>query len=230
MNFEIYCDESGLEAINDKSAHKYCAIGGIWIPEQYRPILKEKLNSIKHEYNIYGELKWNKVSPLTIQCYKDVIDYFFSTSRIRFRAIIIESSKIDNNVFNNGDAELGFYKFYYQLINHWITENNEYRIFLDHKINANKDRVNELGKILQNSNINANVKYAQAIHSHESVAIQLADILTGIVFAKFNKNTTSQAKLELIELVEKHLCKEIQETRRFEEKFNVFNINLRKGW
>lgn len=230
MNFEIYCDESGLEAINDKSAHKYCAIGGIWIPEQYRLILKEKLNSIKHEYNIYGELKWNKVSPLTIQCYKDVIDYFFSTPRIRFRAIIIESSKIDNNVYNNGDAELGFYKFYYQLINHWITENNEYRIFLDHKINANKDRVNELGKILQNSNINANVKYAQAIHSHESVAIQLADILTGIVFAKFNKKTTSPAKLELIELVEKHLCKEIQETRRLEEKFNVFNINLRKGW
>lgn len=230
MNFEIYCDESGLEAINDKSAHKYCAIGGIWIPEQYRPILKEKLNSIKHEYNIYGELKWNKVSPLTIQCYKDVIDYFFSTPRIRFRAIIIESSKIDNNVYNNGDAELGFYKFYYQLINRWITENNEYRIFLDHKINANKDRVNELGKILQNSNINADVKYAQAIHSHESVAIQLADILTGIVFAKFNKKTTSPAKLELIELVEKHLCKEIQETRRLEEKFNVFNINLRKGW
>jgi hypothetical protein len=230
MIFEIYCDESGLEAINDKSAHKYCAIGGIWIPEQYRPILKEKINSIKHEYNIYGELKWNKVSPFTIQCYKDVIDYFFSTPRIRFRAIIIESSKIDNNVFNNGDAELGFYKFYYQLINHWITENNEYRIFLDHKINANKDRVNELGKILQNSNINANVKYAQAIHSHESVAIQLADILTGIVFAKFNKKTTSPAKLELIELVEKHLCKEIQETRRLEEKFNVFNINLRKGW
>ena len=230
MEFEIYCDESGLEAIKDKEAHKYCAIGGIWIPEQYRPILKEKINSIKHKYNIYGELKWNKVSPLTIQCYKDVIDYFFSASRIRFRAIIIESSKIDNNVFNHGDAELGFYKFYYQLINHWIIEGNEYRIFLDHKINANKDRVNELGRILKNSNIDASIKYIQALHSHESVAIQLADILTGVVFAKFNKTITSEAKLELIELVEKYLCREIKETRRLEEKFNVFNINLRKGW
>lgn len=229
MKFEIYCDESGLEAINDKNPHKYFAIGGIWIPEEYRQVLKEKLNSIKHSNKIYGELKWNKVSPLSIKCYKEVVDYFFATPEIRFRAITIESSKIDNINFNSGDAELGFYKFYYQLINKWIVERNEYRVFLDHKINANKNRINELGEILQKSNKNANIKYVQALHSHESVAIQLADILTGIVFAKFNDKTTSQAKLELIELAEKHYGKPIEETRQSEGKFNIFNIQLRKS-
>ena len=29
MNFEIYCDESGLEALSHKDAHLYTAIGGI---------------------------------------------------------------------------------------------------------------------------------------------------------------------------------------------------------
>jgi hypothetical protein len=32
MKFEIYCDESGLEALTRKDAHRYMAIGGIWLP------------------------------------------------------------------------------------------------------------------------------------------------------------------------------------------------------
>ena len=63
MNLEIYCDESGIEALSDKTSHKYVAIGGVWISATYRDELKNKVNEIKHRYNVRGELKWNKVSP-----------------------------------------------------------------------------------------------------------------------------------------------------------------------
>ena len=41
MDFEIYCDESGHEALTQKEAHPYVVIGGIWIPADQRHQLKE---------------------------------------------------------------------------------------------------------------------------------------------------------------------------------------------
>lgn len=229
MKYEIYSDESCLEAIFDKEAHSYTVIGGVWIPAEYRGELKNALNSIKVKHNVRGEIKWNKVSPKYINLYKEVVDLFINSGRIRFRAIVIDASKINNELFNQNNAELGFYKFYYQLIQHWLFDNNEYSIFLDHKINAYKSRVHELGKIL-NYSTNATITNVQALPSEESVIIQLADVLTGIVAAKFNSNTTSVAKQELIGQIESYLGHEIAPTVKNEQKFNVFSINLRKGW
>ena len=84
MNFEIYCDESGLEALNHKEAHLYTAIGGIWMPADYRDIFKEHVTAIKRKYNIHGELKWNKISPSYFELYKEIIDYFFQTEKLSF--------------------------------------------------------------------------------------------------------------------------------------------------
>jgi len=231
MNLEIYCDESSIEALSDKTSHKYIAIGGIWIPADYRTELKDKINEIKRRYNVLGELKWNKVSPKFENLYCDLVDYFFSaTSRIRFRVILISAEKVDNDYFNSSSAELGFYKFYYQLIKHWIYDGNQYNIFLDHKSNSNRNRIKELKSFLERSNYNARILQAQALHSHESVGIQLADVLTGAVAAKFNNVIVSDAKKAVVRQIEYHIKGEIKPTRRTEGKFNVFDINLRKRW
>lgn len=47
MNYEVYCDESCVEAIFDKSSHKYAVIGGIWIPSESRNDIKAALNKLK---------------------------------------------------------------------------------------------------------------------------------------------------------------------------------------
>jgi len=230
MKFEIYCDESGLEALTEKNAHSYVAIGGIWLPAEFRDTLKISLKSIKEKYNVYGELKWNKVSPKYLDLYKEVIDYFLDTEELRFRVILIESKIVDNITFNNTDAELGFYKFYYQLLHHWIFDFNNYSIFLDFKVNRNKGRLHELKKVLNNSNLTSDIELLQALPSEQSLGIQLADVLTGIVSAKFNNKTTSEAKKELILHVENRLGRKICPTNKWQEKFNVFKINLKGGW
>ncbi len=230
MDFEIYCDESCLEAISKKDEHLYTGIGGVWIPSDLRPILKEQIYFIKNKYNIKGELKWNKVSPKYIELYKELIDYFFNSAYLRFRVILIESSKVDNINFNNSDAELGFYKFYYQLLKGWIYDFNNYDIFLDLKKNRNKGRLKDLEQILDNANLFSDVKQVQGLPSEESLGIQLADLLTGLVTAKFNCKTESQAKLELIRYVEAYLGNEILPTPKWNEKFNIFKINLKGGW
>lgn len=230
MNFEIYCDESGLEALTNKAAHKYTAIGGIWLPAEYRDDLKERMKVIKEENGVYGELKWNKLSPAFYQLYKAVIDYFFSVDYLRFRVILIESDKVDNIKFHNNDNELSFYKFYYQLLHHWIFDFNSYAITLDLKINRNKGRLEELRKVLDNANLTSEISRVQGLPSEQSAGIQLADILTGLVAAKFNNNTKSKAKLDLIALVEKCQAKPIAPTPKWEEKINIFKINLQGGW
>jgi hypothetical protein len=231
MDFEIFADESGLEALINKEAHTFCAIGGIWIPAENRLQLKEDLKAIKSKYGINGELKWQKLSPSFYNLYKDVIDYFFTTDFIRFRVILVEANLVDNVKFNNTDAELGFYKFYYQLLHHWIFDFNTYNIFLDHKVNRNKGRFKELERVLDNANLTSDIKQVQGLPSTEQLGIQLADVLTGLVASKMNGGVTSQAKLNLIKYVEDYYLKKvIAPTPKWEEKFNVFKINLKGGW
>ena len=80
MNFEVYCDESGLEALTRKDAHNYIAIGGIWMPAEFRDTFKNEINAIKEKHNVKGELKWQKVSPANLNLYADFINYFFDKS------------------------------------------------------------------------------------------------------------------------------------------------------
>jgi len=231
MDFEVYCDESGLEALSNKEAHLYTAIGSIWLPSAYRDELKEKLATIKQKYGIRGELKWNKISPTYIDLYREVINYFFEADYLRYRVILIESEKVDGLTFHNGDVELGFYKFYYQLLHHWLFDNNKYNIFVDLKVNRNKGRLKELKKLLDEANRTSDVLQVQGLPSEQSLGIQLADVLTGLVSAKFNQKITSQAKRTLINLVEEtYLHKPIEPTSKWVEKFNVFKIEMEGGW
>ena len=232
MDFEVYCDESGLEALTNKNAHTYMAIGGIWHPAEKRKQFKEQLKAIKEKHSVKGELKWQKLSPKFYPLYKDVVDFFFNTDYIRFRVILIETAKVDNIKFNNEDAELGFYKFYYQLLHHWIFDFNTYNIFLDLKVNRKNSRLQELAKVLDLSNLTSDIKQVQGLPSEQSLGIQLADILTGLVASKFNEGVTSEAKLGLIKHIENTYIKDklIAPTPKWEEKFNVFKINLKGGW
>lgn len=230
MDFEIYADESGLDALTNKGAHTFCAIGGIWIPAAQRVLLKKSIGEIKAKYKISGELKWQKVSPAYFHLYKDLLDYFFATDFIRFRVVLIESSLLDHIKFNNKDPELGFYKFYYQLLHHWILDFNSYDIFLDHKVNRSKTRLKDLKRVLCNANLTSNIDQVQALPSNQSVGIQLADVLTGMVATKMNKGAAG-AKVGLINYVEEtYLQKEIAPSHKWEEKLNVFKINLKGGW
>ena len=117
--FEIYCDESRPELIysTNKSTtnpnEKYMVIGGIWIDSIERKKIKNKLDYLKKKYKITNEFKWTKVSESKISFYEELIHYFFSNPKIRFRCIVVDSSKVDINRFHESDSELGFYKFYY---------------------------------------------------------------------------------------------------------------------
>ena len=228
MKYEVYCDESCVDALYNKKASPYVVIGSIWIPAECRQQIKDEIKQIREKYSKLGEMKWKKVSPVTADMYKELIDLFFGMYQIRFRAICIKADEVDNDTFNEGSGELGFYKFYFQLVQHWLVPGNEYSIFLDHKINANPHRASTLQRILRTTSP-ATIRQVQALPSEQSVLIQLADVLTGVVASSFNK-TIKGTKLELAQKIECYLGHPISSTGLMEQKFNVFDINLRKGW
>ncbi len=227
MKNEVYCDESCWEALFDKSSHQFFVIGGIWIPSSKRAEIKNSINGLKQKYHLLGEMKWNKVTPATVEMYKELIHLFASDDCVRYRAICVEAAHVDNMTYNEGSGELGFYKFYFQLLSHWLHQGDEYQIFLDYKTNEYADRLSELKRILNIASL-SQVSQVQALPSQQSAIIQMADVLTGIVAASFN-NTLRGAKLEVCQELQKYLGHAIGATRMEEKKFNVFEINLRKS-
>jgi hypothetical protein len=231
MRFEIYCDESSHDRLTKEQERRngFFFIGGIWIPAEHRLQLKESIRNLQDIYQTHGELKWNRVCPSRLQVYQSLIDVFFD-SPARFRCVAIECKKVDLLRYDNSDAELGFYKFYYQLLHHWITDFNEYSVFVDFKINRDPSRLKTLHRVLEYGNLAARVARVQALNSGESPFIQLVDVLTGAVGHKFHRHTGSASKAVIVKRIEHRLKRPISPTGPFETKFNVFQMNLQGGW
>lgn len=233
MKFEVYCDESRPDLLcSKKPSAQYMVIGGLWLPSDERDRLKTDIHALRDKHHIGGEFKWQKVSPSRLDFYRDLVDWFVARGdQLRFRCIAVEHEKVDLFEFHNGDQELGFYKFYYQMLHHWILDFNEYSIFCDFKSNRLRTRQHELAKCLSNANLSSEIVNVQAIRSRESVLMQTTDVLTGIAASRLNNNLRAGgAKWELVNHIEHALGKKICPTYRSEQKFNVFVINLDGGW
>lgn len=235
MNFEIYCDESNPDVFKEaekKQSRPYLLIGSIWLPADLRAEIKESISFLKKQHNCLGELKWSKVSITRLEFYKDLIDMFLGYGLdLRFRAIAVEAEKVNWEIHGN-DNELGFYKFYYQLIHHWILDFNNYNVFCDTKTNRDATRLPTLKRCLQNSNLLSEINSVQALPSSEVVIMQLTDFFLGMVNARLNKAIQEGgAKDQVIKHLEQRLgISELAPTSKTEEKFNIFRIKLAGGW
>lgn len=227
---EVYCDESRPELLSlnkdGNSKDRYMVIGGLWVPYPLRERFKDEIKRIRQHHEVFGEIKWKNVSPSKIYFYHDLIRLFFRFEGIRFRCIVVDSFDVDLEKFHESDSELGFYKFYYQLLKHWVDDYREhYWIYLDYKKNKVSDRLKTLKRVLNNSSL-GNVEDVQAIDSKQSLIIQMSDLLIGAVGYKYNGYFSSEAKLSLINLIENEFGCSIKKTLKSSYKFNIFEIDL----
>jgi len=233
MRFEVYCDESRPDLLSSKKASaRFMVIGSIWLRADDRATFKEDIYDLRNKHKVGGEFKWQKVSPSRLDFYKDLTAWFNATGdRLRFRCIAVEQSQVNLKLYHENDQELGFYKFYYQLLHHWILDCNEYSIFVDFKRNRLRDRHAVFQRCLSWSNLSSVVNSVQAIRSEESMLIQLADVLTGLAAYRLNDQINgNSAKFMLLDHFETVLGKKITPSVKAEQKYNVFKINLGGGW
>lgn len=230
MDYTIYCDESrhtgGLDC-------KYAVIGGLWVARDQRDAISKALRGLKAQSQVSAELKWSKVSRLKLESYKSIIDFYWDCPALQFRAIIVDQDTVDYEEFHEGDKELGFYKFYYEMLEKWLLSGNNYTILLDYKNNSDASRLPVLRHMLANycNARQADVRDLTSIDSSQSNLSQVCDLLTGAVAADANGLETGTPKHELIQYLAQRRGISPLSARSVSpamSKFNVFRIALRR--
>lgn len=224
--FNIYCDES-THLPNDGCP--YMLLGYICIPYPLIKETKRAINDIKDKYMFDGELKWTNIYQKTEPMYSELIEYFFR-SNLKFRAIVVKKSEIDES--RQGYSFNDFYfRMYYQLLhNPTIDMKNTFNIYFDIKDTCSHLKLNKLKEILHNK---SNIRNFQFMKSHESQFIQLTDVLMGAVnynlrMKERNIPGISASKKHIIEIIKRYSNMSlVRSTYPDEEKFNLFFIKLK---
>ena len=232
MKFEVYCDETLPDLFTSQHPKaRYLMIGSLWLPANLRETAKARIRTLRAQHGVHGEMKWRKISPSKVAFYTDLVDLFMSFGLdLRFRCIAVDRETMNLDL-HDGDAELGFYKFYYQVLHHWILDLNEYTIFCDLKHNRDRTRLATLRRVLNNANRTSIIRNVQSLPSSEVVLLQLCDVLLGAASARINAHDDlGLAKESVIAHLESRLGRSLQPTAKAEEKFNIFKIRLGGGW
>ena len=227
MEYTIYCDESRHSGA---AGDRYMAIGGLWVPKGRKPGLTRDFRDLKRSMQLNSEVKWSKVSSARLDSYKALVDFFLSRE-LNFRVIVVDQAKVDLSRFHGGDRELGFYKFYYEMLIKWLLPGNEYVILLDFKQNRGADRYTTLRTVLQRKLKGvAWISDLTVIDSCQAPLAQLCDVLTGAVAASWCDGLAAVGPKQALA---GHLAAGLNKASlKFQsaspafEKFNVFRIDL----
>lgn len=228
VNYTVYCDESRHSG---GVGCQFAVIGGLWIQRDCRDSINKDLSALKKRVHLGAELKWSRVSLKKLDAYKEVSEYFWNNQYINYRAIIVDQSSVDYNKFHDGDKELGFYKFYYEMIEKWLHSDNDYNILLDFKNNADLKRLPKLHRVLRNFGQTRSISISNltSIDSTQSNIAQLCDVLTGAVAADANGTAVGTPKAEMIRhIVQSRNVSPLSAPSRSPafSKFNIFRIAL----
>jgi len=240
--FHIYCDESR------QSEHRFMVLGGLVIRATNVPNFNATMAKYRAETNMHAELKWTKVSPQKLPEYKRFIDYFFAlnnANQVHFHTLLIDNHQVDHKRFSGGDKELGFYKFYYQLLLHAFgrrygqkEQGHRLVVHLDHRnssysLDTLKKVLNKgMGKKFQ---VPGNPFVSvESRDSKKEDLIQIADLLLGAV--GFQKNglhllaESKRAKVDLAAYIaaQAGLSDLIVDTQRSNHRFSIWNFRLQQ--
>ena len=184
----------------------------------------KRIQELKKVHNFYAEIKWSNVSMSKIKFYLDLVDFFFDT-KMTFRTIAVEKSKIHCDDFNSTYDDF-YYKMYYQLMNYHIDTLSRYNVFIDIKDTLSAYKVARLKDIL---NVRFGVfNHIQNISSKESVLLQLADFLMGAISYYVNdEQHKNSAKMQIIERIKRMSSIDKLDETNYSSKFNIFYIRLR---
>lgn len=219
--FNFYCDES-THLENDGFPYMIIAyISSAWNQVKLH---SQHIYHLREKHHFKGEIKWSKLSESNYPFYSELIDYFFATD-LNFRAVIVNKSQINKEKlgFTHNDF---YYRMYYQLLHHKINMEHTYNIYLDIKDTCSYRKNKKLREIL---NVQyGNIRNLQFIHSHESVLLQLTDVIMGALNYNLREERKVIAKLKIIEKIKRHANRSLDcSTPRNTEKFNLFFIELK---
>jgi hypothetical protein len=161
----------------------------------------------------------------------DIVAFFAAQPDLCFRCVVVERQALGSVEHNDGDAELGFYKLYYQLLVHWFKAGNQYHVYLDWQQNKDGHRFATLRDILRRKLTGrAEIECLEPVESSEIPLLQLVDLAIGAVGYQWNGRHQSAAKSAVCNELARAIGKPnlVFTTPPGAEKFNVFHFTGRR--
>lgn len=201
MEYIIYCDES------NSNGPKYSDFfGGCIVNSRDWRYASQALEAKKKELNLFGELKWTKVTAQYLERYIEVIDLFFDfiqagkiKVRIMFRS---NADQPSDSAMRHSDDK--YFKLYYQFLKHSFgvkdmpgsKEDIFIRIYLDQlpdtqeKCEAFKEYVRKLPASWNLGRTDGKLHIRKDdvadVCSHDHVLLQCTDIILGAMYFRLN--------------------------------------------
>jgi len=226
-NINIYCDES--RHTSDPS-DAFIVIGAILCPRQGKRDIVHRINCLKAKHRAQGEFGWKRLSPNRKNFYWDLLK-LFSDSPLAFRCLTVDRNILDHETYNEGDAELGFYKLYYQMLVHWLKPGCCHYIYLDWQQNKAQTRFSDLhGALAKKLSGRAKVACLEPVSSHQQPLVQLADLFIGAVGYYWNErhlaDNASKVKVEFCEALAQAIGLSDLRASTFpiKDKFSLFHF------
>jgi len=220
----IYCDES-CHLQNDRQSAM--VLGALWCPKPNVAQFNQKIAMIKASHNLsrYFEIKWTKISTSKVDFYSELVNFFFDTDNLNFRAWIIPDKSILQHEEHRQSHDDWYYKMYFYLLRNIFRSGNEYHIYLDIKDTCGRKKLQKLHDVLANAHYDFNremITRMQHVHSHDIGLLQLADLFIGAISYKARTLTTSSAKQSIIEQIKSKSGRSLERnTLPSEIKFNL---------
>ena len=203
----VYTDESSTQG------KRFMLIGGVWIPATAEGALRADIAQIRAQHSLGREMKWGKVSANKLVGYRRLVDAFFASRHARFKCIVVDTHVVNYRRYSEGDGELGFYKFYFQLLSRTIEDGCDYVVIADHRTNTTdlpsfktlRDCCNGWCARRSRTTVPSPIRSISPRDSKSEDLIQVCDVLLGAVGARFNRDVISLTKLALVEHIEKRV-------------------------
>lgn len=249
----IYADESCTKS----NQGLYMVIGGIICDKETVKLVRKKINQLKKDKNLPPnfEFHFSQMQVNHVEIYKQLIDIFFEFycdkcdvkrgvceqriyRKVSFEALLIEHSKIDHNLYSAGNSELGFFRFYYQLLfysvkKHYV-EGKQFHITIDRINTTDKKIVHNLQSRLFKDLIHITPNPIQNLQKQNSKAelmLQMADVILGLVSFSWNKppgksSSRLDAKRSVVQYAVDKYKMDFSKTTYKTCSFNIWNLQL----
>lgn len=199
--YNVYLDES-CHLEHDQS--QIMVLGTLYCLADKTQEIADRIRDIRESHGLSPnfEIKWTKVSSSKVAFYRSLVDYFLDDDDLQFRAMVIT----DKSALKEYDPEHDncYYSVCYSLLDSIIDPEQRYCIYLDMKDTRSEQKRLHLESILRDKTRDGNgrvIRRVQQIRSHESVLMQLADLLIGIVSYANRNLSGNEGKMALIERV-----------------------------
>jgi len=183
----VFVDESS------QNGHKFMVLGALILPGHAAAGASARFGDLLSAHAITAELKWTKVSRAKLSVYRAAVDLYFDElyhAGAEFHSLVLDCQLLDHRTYNQGDPDLGFNKFLYQLLYHRVGKRHgryeKIVVDLDAR-NSSRDNA-ELQDVLNTTlardyGDRAHRPFVRLAHrdSKAERLIQLADLLSGAI-------------------------------------------------